>query len=209
MKKTLWLFALMLVLSACGNKQNLPIIDATLIGVKGITQAVNVREVQQKDLVGCYVTAAIITGLDSAQLTVDTWTQGEQKTGVIPMVNVDISACNALLEEPLKPIIPEKAEFQVRETVGALEPLVFAGLEALVGIAELDCRNRVIADGTLQYIRGSIQPVIDELIKPDGIMTIPAVTLDMKDCKEGMPMPSEKASTPAPAPCECPKCPAS
>lgn len=200
MRKTL---ALVFLLTGCGGAQrNLPIIDATLSSVRGVTHAVKEQRIAKKDVVGCYVASSLLTASSASQEAVDAWVKGEGKTGVIPAVEVNVSECNALLLAPLDPLIPAKAEEKVRGIVAAFEPFVFAGLESLVGVADLSCKNRVIADAVLSYMKGSLNPVIDELGKPDGKIEIPAVMLDMRDCKEG-----DIFREPAAAPgCACAPC---
>jgi len=199
--------ALTLLLTGCaGTKEYLPIIDASLDGAKGVTEATKTVVVGQKDVVGCYVTSSLLTALESAQQVVATWTPTGGKKGLIPEVDVDLGTCHALLEEagtPVEPLMPEDAETQVRALVGGLTPAIFAVTNAILSSSDVGCRDLVIARAVMDYINGAVQPVIDELVTPDGKMMIPAVAMDLSECDEPEPAPAPpKAGACAP----CPPC---
>ena len=205
MKKTVPILLAFFFLTGCAGKlQYLPIIDASLIGAKGVTQATKVFSEQKRDVVGCYVTASLIAALGSSQDVVDTWITGEGEAGNIPAVDVDVSACNALLSTPLEAVIPSQAEEQVRHITAGLTPVVFTVIQAVMGAVDVSCRDRVIAEAVLNYLRGAILPVIDELSHPDGKISIPAVAMDLKPCADEVEPKLEKAMTCPP----CPVCPA-
>lgn len=194
---------LALLTSGCaGMKAYLPIINASLIGGTGIVKATHDHTVTAEDAVGCYITASLITALDTTHETVDSWATSSVGDKVIPSVEIDITACHALMSK-IDPVIGADAEAKVQSILKNVLPSVVGVLGAILDSNDVTCRDVAIIKGVLKYIEGAAPVVVAELANPDGKMSLPAVTLELAGCDTSSPDAAPRAS--APVPCDCTK----
>tara|TARA_Y100000310_G_scaffold175594_1_gene175654 strand:- start:4912 stop:5481 length:570 start_codon:yes stop_codon:yes gene_type:complete len=187
-------------------KAYLPIINASLLGGKGIVQATHDHTVTAEDAVGCYVTSSLITALGTTQETVDSWATSSVGDKVIPSVEIDIAACHAMMTT-VKPVIGDDAEAKVQSILKNVLPSVVAVLTAVLDSNDVTCRDMAIVKGVLKYIEGAAPAVVAELAKPDGKMSLPAVTLALEGCDTSSPAAAPRAQAENPL-CDCEKqCP--
>ena len=99
-------------------------------------------------------------------------------------------------EEPKAETAPVK---EPEEEVPSLEghPDAAAMIETIAGITmaavlhyavklqSANCKKGTAALGVLNYINGMIKPIADEIAEPDGIVSVPAVTIDLSECSNG------------------------
>jgi hypothetical protein len=189
------IFALMA--PGCGTmKAYLPIIDASIIGSKGITQATRDHMVSKEDVTGCYATSALITALGTSKGTIDSWVTSSVGNRVIPAVEVDITACHALVKGGIEPVVSEKANSKVQGILKAVMPSVTGVLSAVLASADVTCRDLEITKGVLKYIENAAPVVVDELANPDGKMLLPEVVLNFEGCDTSSPAAIERAAGP-------------
>jgi len=201
MKRLGVLLVLALLASGCnGFKAYLPIINASLIGGKGVVKATYDNRVEAKDAVGCYVTSSLVTSLDTTQQTVASWSTASLGDKVIPAVDVDVAACHALLKEMPEPLIGEKAEAKVQSILKNIMPSVLGVLKAILESNDVSCRDLAIVEAVLKYLEGAAPAVVAELAKPDGKIKLPAVKLALDGCNTD----SQEAVPPAAR--KCPPC---
>lgn len=184
------------LLSGCGGmKAYLPIIDATLVGGKGVVVASKDYTISKEDLAGCYITSALITAMDTSKVTIDSWITISVGDRLIPSVDVDLSACYAMGDK-IEPVIGEDANTKVQGLLKALMPTVTGVLGAVLESNDVTCRDLAIAKGVLKYIENAAPAIVEELADPDGKMSLPAVTLKLSGCDTSSPdaAPRPKAS---------------
>ena len=205
--RTLSTIALVLALTplmGCGAmKAYLPIIDASLMGGKGIVQASKNHTVSKEDVVGCYVTSSLITALDTSRETINSWAVSSVGDKVIPSVEVDIAECHAFIKDDIQPVIAEKASAQVQAILKSAMPSVRGILTAVLESSDVTCRDLAITKGVLTYIENAAPVVVAELGKPDGKMSLPAVTLELAGCDTSSPAAVKREKAAACPPCEC------
>lgn len=195
---------LTLTAGCAGMKAYLPVIDASIIGGRGIVQATKDTVVAKEDLVGCYVTSALITALDASKQTIDSWVTSSVGDKVIPAVEVDIAACHALAGDAIKPVMKEEAAAKVNAILKSVMPTVTGVLGAVLESSDVTCRDLVIAKGVLKYIENAAPAVIEELGTPDGKMTLPAVTMNFDGCDTSSPDAVKKGGCDCEAQCKEP-----
>jgi len=177
MKKGLLFALLTALLAGCGGTlKYLPIIDASIEGAKGITQAGKTLTIGDKNVPGCYVTCALMTALDTTKGAVDGWLKGVDPPGVIPAVDIDLAECVVLSGEPLKPVIKGEAQVLVTALVGGILPAIDAVIRAVLNSSDVSCEDRAVADGVLRYVQNVAPAVVQELVAPDGKMSVPEIT---------------------------------
>lgn len=102
-------------------------------------------------------------------------------------------------EEPAaeEPAAEEPEETPSVEEVAAGNEGAAALVESIAGVAIIagshyatklkatDCKKGELALGVLGYLAGMVKPIADEIADPDGVVSIPAVTLDLSACSEG------------------------
>jgi len=164
-----------------GIKAYLPIINASLQGGKGVVVVTKDHTVTKEDLVGCYVTSALITALDTTQETVDSWASSAEGDKVIPAVDIDIAACHAMNPD-VKPVVGPEVEARVQAILKAVLPPVTSVLTAVLESSEVNCRDLAIVKGVIAYLNNAAPEVMAELGNPDGQMGLPAVTLEFGSC---------------------------
>lgn len=179
MKKGLTLALLATFIIGCGGTTKyLPIVDASIEGAKGITSAGKALAVNDKNVPACYVTCALLTALNTSQGAVNGWLKGDNPPGVIPAVDVDLSECLALSEKPIEPILKGDAQIIVTSLVGGILPAVDAVIRAVLGASEVSCEDKAVADAVLRYVQNVAPAVVEELINPDGKLSVPEITLN-------------------------------
>lgn len=99
-------------------------------------------------------------------------------------------------EAPEAPEAPEAKPAE--EAVPALKgnPKAAAMVEMIAGITmsavlsysarikDADCKRGTAALGAIHYINGMIKPISDEIAEPDGVLSVPAVVVDLSECDE-------------------------
>jgi len=175
------LFATLLLaglLLGCGSTQKyLPIIDSSLIGAKGVTEAGKALSVADRNVVACYVTSSFLTAIGAAQSAVDGWAKGEA-TGVIPSVEVDINSCLVLQESPMEPVLEADAKALVDALSGSILPAVESITLLVMEGKDVSCEDKAIAKAVFSYVSAVKGPLIEELAAPDGRVYVPAVSLE-------------------------------
>ncbi len=199
MKRLIAVLGLAALMTGCaGMKAYLPIINASLIGGKGVVKATYDHTVTAEDAVGCYVTSSLVTALGTTQQTVDSWAGSRTGDKVIPAVDMDVATCHALLKAMPEPIIGEKAEAKVQSILKNVLPSIVGVLTAVLDSNDVTCRDLAVVKGVLKYLEGAAPAVVAEMATPDGKMKLPAVTLDLKGCDTFWP-----AAVPAASPKRC------
>jgi hypothetical protein len=179
MKKGLILAVLTALLIGCGGSiKYLPIIDASIEGATGITQAGKTLAINDKNVAACYVTCALLTALGTTKGAVDGWMKGENPPGVIPAVDVDLAECVDLSGEPLKPIIKGEAQVLVTALIGGILPAIDAIIRAVLGSSDVSCEDKAVADGVLRYVQNVAPAVVNELVAPDGKLSVPEIVFN-------------------------------
>lgn len=92
--------------------------------------------------------------------------------------------------EELDELAEEVPEFKGNPEAAALvEAIGGITLAAVLFYASklqtVNCKKGTAALGAINYVNGMIKPVADEIAKPDGKVSVPAVTIDLSGCAEG------------------------
>lgn len=167
-----------LAMAGCaGSQKFLPIIDASLQGARGISEAGKVLSESDKNVVGCYVAASFLTAIGSAQSALDGWAKGDA-VGVIPSVDVDISSCLALSNTPLKPVIEADARMVIEALAAGILPAVESIVLSIMEGDDATCQEKSIAQAVFTYVSAVKYPLVAELAEPDGKLFVPEVALE-------------------------------
>lgn len=62
---------------------------------------------------------------------------------------------------------------------------VAAVLHYATKLKDANCKKGTAALGAVHYVSGMIKPVAEEIANPDGMVSVPAVTIDLSECNEG------------------------
>jgi len=100
---------------------------------------------------------------------------GPSGSPLLPEIHIDVSACGA----STAPIIED-----ANPSIGAILSLSFESVRTMVEIHgdKLACRDRAWMDGVLRWLATASPAVYAELTLPDGVVSVPAVTVDLNDC---------------------------
>ena len=69
------------------------------------------------------------------------------------------------------------------ETLGGIT--IAAVLHYAIKLQAANCKKGTAAIGAINYVGGMIKPIADELADPDGVVSVPAVAIDLSECAEG------------------------
>jgi hypothetical protein len=70
--------------------------------------------------------------------------------------------------------------------VETIAGMTMAGvLSYAVKLKSANCKKGTAALGAINYVNGMIKPIADEIAEPDGIVSVPAVTIDLSECTDG------------------------
>jgi len=69
------------------------------------------------------------------------------------------------------------------EAIGGMTMVVV--LHYAVKLQSANCKKGTAALGAINYVNGMIKPIADEIAEPDGIVSVPAVTIDLSECTDG------------------------
>jgi hypothetical protein len=178
MKKVATVLLTALLLAGCGsNAQFLPIIDASLQGAKGVTEAGRILSEADKNVVGCFVAASFLTAIGSAQSAIDGWSKGDA-TGVIPSVEVDLSSCLVLSGAPMEPVIEANAKIMIDALAAGILPAIESIVMSIMEGDDASCQEKAVARAAFAYVGAVRGPLAEELHSPDGKLSIPEVALE-------------------------------
>jgi hypothetical protein len=123
------------------------------------------------DRAGCIAGGVAASLAQSAAVAV---AAGPSKTPVLPNVQINISACG--VTEP----ILEGADASVAPVLS----LTFESARTLLTIhgSRLPCREHAWIDGALAWGASAAPAIYEELRAPDGVVSVPEVTVDLSAC---------------------------
>lgn len=146
------------------------------------------KAVQKKDFSECIAS----TTLSSATLTAKAVLQAEfddaEDTHTIPSPAIDFSACTPF-KDGLTEEKPEETQAKLTQAQSGIN-LALTAVQLYLPKIE-DCKTRVAVIATTKYLQGALDPVLDEIKKPDGKVDIPPVEFSLAECKEGGPSDAE------------------
>lgn len=193
MRKLIFSLTTILLTTGCGSMNAyLPIIDASIVGGRSVVQAAKDYTVTKDDVVGCYVTSALVTAFDTSKATIDSWVTSSEGNREIPGVEVDIAACHLLVGDKIQAVLDEDVSRKVEGILKAVMPSVTGVLGAVLESNGVTCRDVAIARGVLKYLENATPVVLAELANPDGKMSLPAVVLDLEGCDTSSTDPAPK-----------------
>ena len=129
----------------------------------------------KQDFTGCVVGHSMAAALATASEGL----RGNIKGGLIPAIEYDISACLPILKDsgtPSKTDVP-----------AMVKPLVSASLVGLRAVVngykgDMKCENRAWLLASLDYANGAVPGIISEISEPDGKLSIPETSVDLRGC---------------------------
>jgi len=86
-------------------------------------------------------------------------------------------------EEPVPALTGSADVAALVETIGGMTMVVV--LHYAVKLQSANCKKGTAALGAINYVNGMIKPIADEIADPDGIVSVPAVTIDLGECAAG------------------------
>ena len=125
------------------------------------------------DYVGCLVGSTLSAALSTAKDGVE----GNLEGGLLPAVDLDISECLPLAES-----MPEGQD--VPEVVEPIFDMALQASKAAVAVYgdDMACAPKAWTIAGLGYAEGLIPVVIAEVSSPDGVLSIPEVSVDLEPC---------------------------
>ena len=123
------------------------------------------------DRAGCIAGGVAASLAQSAAVAV---AAGPSKSPVLPNVQINISACGVV-----EPVL-EGAD----ASVAPILSLTFDSARTLLAIhgSRLGCREHAWIDGVLAWGASAAPAVYEELRAPDGVVSVPEVTVDLSAC---------------------------
>lgn len=152
-----------------------PILSASLVGAQGVVQAFKDKQVQEKNLIGCYTTSALYSALGAANGAISDWAKGKQT--YFPGVDVDVSECMKLVPVEGLPL-SEQAQNNVRILAG---PVVEMANAALAN-TKATCQEKLIASAVTHYLGSIVDIIMKEVVIPKGKITLPSLSINFTPC---------------------------
>lgn len=123
------------------------------------------------DLAGCLAQTAGVSVARAAAATMRTAADRDQ----IGPLEVDIGPCLPMLPPDLT------SGQDVPPFDAAIVDLVVVA-RALLAWAPLSCEASAWTDASLAFVAGALEPVLEEVRAPDGVLVVPAVPLTLNTC---------------------------
>lgn len=173
-----------LFLVACGSKQRtetstppdyLSIVTTSISGGAALAEIFSQQAIEAGNWQACVASEVISEASQSAASALANY--GNE----IPAVDVDVSECLALNSG----FEPGNEDDSLTEVISTLTTSVLETAQLLVEreLTDTDqCTTRAYVVGALQYVEGSARPIVEEVVSPDGILSIPSVEFDFSAC---------------------------
>lgn len=127
--------------------------------------------IEKKNFAGCVTSEVLAAAFDAGEQVLD---KKMIDKIVIPALDVDVSECM-----PFNPHEPKSHE----DIAQIFEAVTGAGVSVAMIYAKkleiTDCKKGKAVLGVLDWINKIIDPIAQEISKPDGVFSTPAVTLDL------------------------------
>jgi hypothetical protein len=132
--------------------------------------------IKDQNFAGCVASETLIGAFDSAGDALSTRMMGEV---VIPGFEVNLQDCLVLTPSVET---QEDAAVWVEAIAGVA---ISAGTHYATKLRMSDCTKGELALAAMSYLRNMVNPITDEIANTDGVLVIPAVTVDLSSCAEG------------------------
>lgn len=172
------------LLAACGSKQRtgestppdyIAIVTTSISGGAAVAEIFEQQAIEAGDWRSCVAAEVVSEASQSASSALSNY--GNE----IPEVTVDVSPCLDLNPD----FEPGDDDADLSEVITALTNSVLETARLIVErelTDESQCATREYVTGALEYITGATEPIVDEVVSPDGMIAIPAVTFDFSEC---------------------------
>ena len=143
-----------------------------LSGGASISSLTGVLAYDKGDYVGCLVGSSLASALRTSAEAVAT--NMHQEGGSLPSIDVDVSTCLELA----KPYL-----LQAAEVPASVEPLVSTALSSVKSLLiaygpSMECQPLAWSQGAVTYVEGIFAAVVSEIEDPDGVISVPSVSVD-------------------------------
>ena len=173
----IFLLACTVTLIGCATANNTytPIFSASLAGAQGVVGAFKEKQMQEKNLIGCYTTSALYSALGAAKDALADWSQGKQT--YFPSLDVDVSACMKL--SPVEGLpLSEQAQNNIRLLAG---PVIEMANAALAN-TNATCKEKLIVSAISRYLGSIADIIMKEVVIPKGKITLPSLSINFTSC---------------------------
>jgi hypothetical protein len=146
--------------------------DLTVNSLKGAEVAALAQKesfISQKEVVGCVFAESMSVVFNTTQKVL----LSEEHS--IPSINVDVSACYAMMDPRPQPFIPEIIKDQVLLYTDTLLPVVTSVLTSVIKKQDLEEGTKVKLENILVYFEEVTAEIVYELSTMDGVVNLPSL----------------------------------
>ena len=151
--------------------------DPTALIITGLSSGASISALtgalayDKGDYVGCLVGSSLASALMTSAEAVAT--NMHQEGGSLPSIDVDVSTCLELAPE----------EVEAVEVPASVEPLVSTALSSVKSLllaygSSMECQPLAWSQGAVTYVEGIFTAVLSEIEEPDGVISVPSVSVD-------------------------------
>lgn len=147
-------------------------LDTTIQGLEIAVAVGKTLVANTKNASGCYVIASLNTVSSSIKgISESNYTENL----VLPSIELDVSACNMMLEQGSQP--KSVLQGEISTLLKDVLPKVSRFIQKIVADSEIPCKNKLIATAVLSYIDHIAPAIFNELTEPDGFLSIQGVSV--------------------------------